>query len=66
MKVKDLKTVLWDRPWSITWCVLWDGENARELSRSCNATHVIDVYGEYAVTRITADDGYVVIHVKED
>ena len=63
MKIKDLKSVAYSSHGLIQWAVVYDYNSQKDVLKS-NVEYVIEVYGECELTRLQADQNYLVFEVR--
>lgn len=63
MKIKDLKSVAYSSHGLIQWAVVYDYNSQKDVLEG-NVEYVIEVYGECGLTRLQADQNYLVFEVR--
>lgn len=66
MQLKDLAPVLRSPRGRIQFAIVYDLGIHNDIEGGCSVEYAVKHYGEWRVDRITAEDDYLVLHVREE
>ncbi len=64
MTLNKLKDILYSTRDNILHCIIYDAKTFEDIEKGCSIEYAMENYGDNAITRITVDQGYLVIGIK--